>query len=105
VLKSRSETLKRFSAAYDAKHAIKAEGNKKAILILGNDDFPFPIPLYNTKSGWQFDTAEGRREILHRRIGAMNWMRSRPVSPMWMPRTNMPRRIAARASVSTRNGL
>jgi Protein of unknown function (DUF2950) len=64
-----AETLKRFSAAYEAKHAIKAEGNKKAILILGNDDFPFPIPLYNTKSGWEFDTAEGRREILHRRIG------------------------------------
>jgi hypothetical protein len=64
-----AETLKRFSAAYEAKHAIKAEGNKKAILILGNDDFPFPIPLYNTKSGWGFDAAEGRREILHRRIG------------------------------------
>ena len=64
-----AETLKRFSAAYEAKHAIKAEGNEKAILILGNDDFPFPIPLYNTKSGWEFDTAEGRREILHRRIG------------------------------------
>jgi hypothetical protein len=64
-----AETLKRFSAAYEAKHAIKAEGNKKAIVILGNDDFPFPIPLSNTKSGWEFDTAEGRREILHRRIG------------------------------------
>lgn len=64
-----AETQKRFSAGYEAKHAVKAEGNKKAILILGNDDFPFPIPLYNTKRGWEFDTAEGRREILHRRIG------------------------------------
>jgi hypothetical protein len=64
-----AETLKRFRAAYEAKHAIKAEGNTKAIVILGNDDFPFPIPLYKTKSGWEFDTAEGRREILHRRIG------------------------------------
>jgi len=64
-----AETLKRFRAAYEAKHAIKAEGNTKAIVILGNDDFPFPIPLYKTKSSWEFDTAEGRREILHRRIG------------------------------------
>ena len=63
-----AETLKRFAAAYDAKHYNKTEG-KKATLILGNDDFPFPIPLYTTQSGWKFDTAEGRREILYRRIG------------------------------------
>lgn len=64
-----AETLKRFTAAYDARHSIKAEGDKKATMILGNDDFPFPIPLYKIKSGWEFDAAEGRREILYRRIG------------------------------------
>jgi hypothetical protein len=64
-----AETLQRFSAAYDAKHAIKAEGDKKAVVILGNDDFPFPIPLTRNKSGWAFDTAAGRLEILYRRIG------------------------------------
>jgi DUF2950 family protein len=63
-----AETLKRFITAYDAKHSIKMEG-KKATLLVGDDDFPFPIPLYNTKSGWEFDTADGRREILSRRIG------------------------------------
>ena len=57
------------SSAYDAKHSIKAEGNKKAMLILGADDFPFPIPLVNNRSGWEFDTAAGRLEILYRRIG------------------------------------
>lgn len=33
---------KRFTSMYDAKHAIKAEGNRKAVLMLGPDDFPFP---------------------------------------------------------------
>ncbi|MDE2377604.1 DUF2950 domain-containing protein [Bradyrhizobium sp.] len=64
-----AETLKRFNAAYDARHSIKTEGDRKATLLLGNDDFPFPIPLFKTRSGWEFDTAEGRREILYRRIG------------------------------------
>lgn len=64
-----AETLKRFNVAYDARHSIKADGDRKATMILGNDDFPFPIPLYKTRSGWEFDTAEGRREILYRRIG------------------------------------
>lgn len=59
----------RFVSMYDAKHAVKAEGNKKATLLLGPDDFPFPIPLVNTKAGWEFDTAEGRIEVLRRRIG------------------------------------
>ena len=64
-----AEMRQRFTTAYDAKHSIKAEGNKKATLIVGNDDFPFPIPLYNTRSGWEFDTKAGRLEILYRRIG------------------------------------
>ncbi|MHC4043932.1 DUF2950 domain-containing protein [Bradyrhizobium sp. 23AC] len=59
----------RFVSMYDAKHSIKAEGNKKATLVLGPDDFPFPIPLVNTKAGWEFDTDEGRIEVLRRRIG------------------------------------
>lgn len=64
-----TQMRQRFTAAYDAKHSIKAEGNKKATLIVGDDDFPFPIPLYNTSSGWEFDTKAGRIEILYRRIG------------------------------------
>jgi hypothetical protein len=59
----------RFTSMYDAGHSIKAEGNKKATLILGTQDFPFPIPLINTKSGWEFDTDQGRIEVLYRRIG------------------------------------
>jgi hypothetical protein len=64
-----TDTRQRFVAAYDEKHSISRGGNKKAILMLGKDDFPFPIPLYHTKTGWEFDTAAGRIEILYRRIG------------------------------------
>ena len=59
----------RFTSMYDAKHTVKTEGNKKGTLMLGPDDFPFPIPLVNTKTGWEFDTDEGRIEVLRRRIG------------------------------------
>ena len=64
-----NDTRQRFVAAYDDKHSISMEGDKKAVLMLGKDDFPFPIPLKRTKTGWEFDTDAGRIEILYRRIG------------------------------------
>ena len=64
-----TDRRQRFVAAYDAKHSVVMQGDKKATLMLGKDDFPFPIPLYRAKSGWKFDTAAGRQEILYRRIG------------------------------------
>ena len=66
---SDAESRTRFTSAYDARHSVKLDGDKKAVLILGNDDFPFPIPLMKKKAGWEFDTAAGRLEILYRRIG------------------------------------
>jgi hypothetical protein len=58
----------KFTSSYDAQHSLKVDG-KKATLIIGGDEFSFPIPLTHTKAGWEFDTSEGRREILYRRIG------------------------------------
>jgi hypothetical protein len=57
-----------FLAAYDAGHRVAVEGNK-ATLILGTEDYPFPIPLVRKGDTWQFDTAAGRLEVLYRRIG------------------------------------
>jgi hypothetical protein len=59
----------KFISAYDAKHEIELEGNGTRTLIIGNDDWPFPIPLVNNAGQWQFDTKEGVDEILRRRIG------------------------------------
>ena len=55
--------------AYDAKHQVVIEGTDKAVLIIGREDWPFPIPLERKDSAWRFDTAAGREEILYRRIG------------------------------------
>jgi Protein of unknown function (DUF2950) len=60
----------RFVSSYDAKHQITRKGGNKAILIIGDNDYPFPIPLEENKDGtWSFDTQAGREEILARRIG------------------------------------
>jgi hypothetical protein len=59
----------RFVASYDAKHEIKMEGDDKATLIIGDNDYPFPIPLMRKDGKSLFDTEAGRREILARRIG------------------------------------
>ena len=59
----------KFTSAYDAKHAIVTEGDNKAVLMLGDKDYPFPVPLVHRKTGWQFDAEAGRQEVLFRRIG------------------------------------
>jgi len=40
-----------------------------AILTVGKDDFPLPIPIVKNKGKWSFDTKTGKEEILNRRIG------------------------------------
>jgi hypothetical protein len=59
----------RFVAAYGEKHAIEAAGAGKAVLLVGKEDWPFPIPMVKGESGWRFDTKAGREEVLDRRIG------------------------------------
>lgn len=41
-----------------------------AILHIGKENWPFPIPLVKSADGWFFDTVAGRDELLDRRIGA-----------------------------------
>lgn len=58
-----------FVQAYDQKHKINMGGDNKATVVIGGNDFPFPIPLVRKDGKWRFDTAAGREEILYRRIG------------------------------------
>jgi hypothetical protein len=44
------------------------EGNRKVIL-LGNDRWPFTVPLVKGGELWRFDVAAGAEELLNRRIG------------------------------------
>jgi len=62
-------TRAKFVTAYDAKHTIAMEGDSKAVMVIGPDDFPLPIPIIRKEGQWRFDTAAGREEILFRRIG------------------------------------
>ncbi|HEX7410473.1 MAG TPA: DUF2950 domain-containing protein [Candidatus Binatia bacterium] len=41
----------------------------KTILSVGDQEWPFPVPLIRKEGKWQFDSARGRLEILARRIG------------------------------------
>jgi hypothetical protein len=62
-------TRKKFAQAYEAKHRIAMDGEDKATLIIGEGDWPFPIPLIRRNESWRFDAEAGRQEILQRRIG------------------------------------
>ena len=59
----------RFLALYGEKNQVKTEQPGKAVLEVGADSWPFPIPLVKTGSAWRFDTKAGKEEILDRRIG------------------------------------
>jgi len=61
---------KRFATAAAARTQIeKTPEGDRAILHVGADDWPFPIPLVREGNEWRFDTAAGKEEILNRRIG------------------------------------
>lgn len=58
-----------FVAAFaEGWHLVDDEGGSKS-LVIGNEDWPFPVPLVKDKTGWRFDTAAGKEEVLARRIG------------------------------------
>jgi len=58
-----------FVAAYDQKHAIVPDGDARAKLTVGADDWPFAFPLVKANGRWRFDTVAGKDEMLARRIG------------------------------------
>jgi len=45
------------------------EKEDRVSVIIGNDNWPFPIPIMKRGEGWVFDTKAGREEMLNRRIG------------------------------------
>lgn len=59
----------KFLAAYDRKNSISKADDNKAILLVGDDDWPFPAPIIRKGNGWIFDAAAGREEIINRRVG------------------------------------
>ncbi len=64
--KSRRE---KFVSLYQQKNRLEEVSADKVVLHVGDDDWPFPIPVVKRGDLWQFDPKEGREEILARRIG------------------------------------
>jgi len=62
-------SLARFVQAYEEAHALVPSGDTKVSLQIGNDEWPFPVPLVKDNTSWRFDSKEGKEEILNRRIG------------------------------------
>jgi hypothetical protein len=58
-----------FTAAAAERWRLEERGPGDRMLLVGNEDWPFPVPLVKDADGWHFDTAAGREEILARRIG------------------------------------
>ena len=58
-----------FIKKYDKKHRLDMVSPTLASLFIGNDDWPFPVPIIKNDDSWFFDVAAGKEEILNRRIG------------------------------------
>jgi hypothetical protein len=42
----------------------------RAFIIVGNEDWPFAVPIVKINGKWSFDAKAGEQELLYRRIGA-----------------------------------
>jgi hypothetical protein len=58
-----------FVVKYQEMHRFVAEPDGTVTLVVGAENWPFPIPLVNRHGSWYFDTAAGTDEIVFRRIG------------------------------------
>jgi hypothetical protein len=58
-----------FVVKYQEMHRLATEANGTVTLIVGAENWPFPIPLESSHGSWYFDTPAGKDEILFRRIG------------------------------------
>jgi len=62
----------KFAAKAREQHVVTIDPTSKtrAVLTVGNDNWPFPVPIVKKDGKWYFDSKQGREEILFRRIGA-----------------------------------
>jgi hypothetical protein len=58
-----------FVVKYQEMHRFVTEANGTITLVVGAENWPFPIPLVKSNGSWYFDTAAGKNEIIFRRIG------------------------------------
>ena len=61
---------KEFLDAYRTRSAIVEDGKDRRTLVIGGNDWPFPVPLLARGGRWMFDGAAGVDELIYRRIGS-----------------------------------
>src|SRR6516162_8915224 len=49
--------------------SVDPKNPNQAFLVIGKEDYPFPVPIVKRNNQWVFDAKAGREEILNRRIG------------------------------------
>ena len=59
----------RFVKGYEEKNQLVREAENRAILVVGKEEWPFPIPIVKADETWHFDVKAGKEELLNRRIG------------------------------------
>jgi hypothetical protein len=64
-----ADSYKLFEQRLSQKVQLVTNSEDNISLFIGDDDWPFPIPLIKHDGQWIFDTEAGRQEILARRIG------------------------------------
>jgi hypothetical protein len=64
-----AKARERFIKAYDVKQRLENIGTNKVILHVGDNDWPWPVPVIKAGNRWRFDTKAGMKEIIARRIG------------------------------------
>jgi hypothetical protein len=64
-----ADSRTKFLEAWSKSHAIKPDGDKRALVAVGSDGWTLPIPLVKSAQGWEFDTKIGAVEMRIRRIG------------------------------------
>jgi hypothetical protein len=50
--------------------SVDPQGGHRAFLLVGDEDWPFPVPIVRAGSKWHFDAEAGRQELWNRRIGS-----------------------------------
>ncbi len=58
-----------FAVAFKEQWHLEEVTPTRKTLVIGNEEWPFPVPLVKGADGWRFDTAAGKEEVLARRIG------------------------------------
>ena len=61
--------FEKFAKHIAEKTSLVKENDSKVIIYIGNENWPFPIPLVKKDDQWFFDTVAGKEEILNRRVG------------------------------------